>query len=95
MAQGHRLSIYKRDRRFKLGERFEGAYNYDGYGETAMANELRELEQRLYPAAQGWRLVVRPLTVQVQSLMSGEWVEIDYEDQGTVCDPSMERYWSA
>jgi hypothetical protein len=32
--------------------------------------------------------------VTVKNLMSGIEVEIRRADQGTVCDPSQERYWS-
>lgn len=33
--------------------------------------------------------------VTVTNLMSGNPVEIRESDRGTVCDPSMESYWSA
>ena len=94
MTQGYKLKVYKKDRRRKDGLRLVNSYDYTSYNEAAMQGELADLRSRLYKSSDGWELVVEPLTVEVKSLMSGEMVTIRYEDRGTACDPSMERYWS-
>ena len=94
MAYGYRLNVYKADRRTKTGERFVKSYEYRGFSGHAMSEEVNDLRRRLYRSQDGWRLEFHPLTAMVKSLMTGQLVEIAWEDQGGACDPSMERYWS-
>lgn len=56
---GYKLTIYKKDRRYKSGERFVNSYFYQGYKHNAMMNEVRELQQELYKPSDGWRLFVK------------------------------------
>lgn len=93
MTYGYRLVVYKRDRRVKSGERFVRDYVYENYSGDAMMDEIKDLKQRLYRPADGWRLDFEPLTKMVKNLMTGEWVEIDYRTP-RACDPSSELYWS-
>jgi hypothetical protein len=94
MTRGYKLTVYKLDRRCKDGKRLVNSYAYESHDEAAMAREVADLKSNLYKEIDGWELVVTPLTVMVTSLVSGKLVEIRYEDQGTACDPSMERFWS-
>ena len=94
MQKGYRLKIYKVDRRYKAGERWFGDYDYPSWSQQAVVNEVRDLQQRLYRPADGWRIEVHPMTVTVRNLMTGKDVEIDSRDAGGPCDPSTERYWS-
>lgn len=94
MENGYRLIVYKQDRRFKESERQVKSYDYPGYSDNAMMNEVKSLTQRLYKPRDGWRLEFEPMTVMVKSLMTGKMVAIDYRNRGGPCDPSMERYWS-
>jgi len=94
MDKGFRLSVYRADRRTKTGERLVNSYDYRDFTEQFMEQEVELLRQTKYRPAAGWRLEFEPMTVWVRSLMTGVLVEIDWRDRGTVCDPSMERYWS-
>ena len=94
MDRGFRIRIYKADRRTKKGERWFGDYDYPTWDEQSIQNEIRHLQQHLYPKSQGWRLELEPLTVTVRNMMSGEPVVIDSREAGGPCDPSTERYWS-
>lgn len=94
MTTGYKLKVYKKDRRCKNGLRLVNSYDYKSYDDTAMVHEVVHLKSTLYKASDGWELDVEPLTVEVKNLMTGEMVTIRYEDRGTACDPSMERYWS-
>jgi hypothetical protein len=44
--------------------------------------------------AQFERTVGSVVTVQVKSLGNGNMVSLPWDQVGTVCDPSTERYWS-
>lgn len=95
MDRGYRIRIYKADRRTKTGWRWFGDYDYPTWDEPSIQNEIRHLQQHLYPKSQGWRLELEPLlTVTVRNMMSGEPVVIDSREAGGPCDPSTERYWS-
>lgn len=94
MSYGHRLLIYKTDRRTKSGKRLVESVEYKDHSSTAMMDEIMYLTHRVYKAKDGYRLDFEPLTVMVKSLMTGVMVEINYRDLGTVNDPSMERYWT-
>jgi len=94
MAYGYRLNVYKRDGRTKSGERFVKSYEYQGFSGNAIMDEVKDLKRQLYRPEDGWRLEFHPLSTMVKNLMTGQLVEIAWEDQGGACDPSMERYWS-
>ena len=93
MKQDWKVTVYKRDRRTKTGERFVSSYNFSGMDRDTVARELRELTAQLYPKKDGWRFDVQPATKIVKNLMSGELVEIA-ADTPLCCDPSSETYWS-
>ena len=93
MKQDWIVSVYKRDQRYKAGERFVARYPFKGMARDTVARELSALSQQLYPAAQGWRFDVTPATKTVKNLMTGEDVEIAW-DTPRSCDPSSELYWS-
>jgi hypothetical protein len=93
MKQNWIVSVYKKDRRTKSGERFVAKYPFSGMDRDTVERELRELTAQLYPQKDGWRFEVNPATKIVRNLMSGKEVEIDY-DTPRSCDPSSELYWS-
>lgn len=88
------LKVYKKDSRFKSGERFVKAYTYKGVSSTWMAEECSNLRRTTHKPSDGYRLEWHPMTVHVWDLMSNKLVEIPYDDAGTHMDPSQERYWS-
>ena len=93
MKQDWIVTVYKRDRRTKAGERFVSRYPFKGMDRATVERELLALSQQLYPAAAGWRFEVTPATRTVKNLMTGELVEIAW-DTPRSCDPSSELYWS-
>jgi hypothetical protein len=88
------VAVYKRDRRYKAGERFVAKYPFSGMDRDTVARELRELTAQLYREADGWRFDVQERYATVRSLMTGELVQIEASERGGPCDPSMERFWS-
>jgi hypothetical protein len=88
------VAVYKADKRCKAGERFVAKYPFSGMDRDTVARELRELTAQLYPEKDGWRFDVQERYATVRSLMTGELVQIEAEDRGGPCDPSMERYWT-
>jgi hypothetical protein len=93
MKQDWTVTVYKRDRRTKTGERFVNRYPFKGMDRDTVARELLALAQQLYPEKDGWRFEVNPATRTVKNLMTGELVEIPY-DTPRSCDPSSELYWT-
>jgi hypothetical protein len=93
MKQDWIVSVYKRDRRYKVGERFVARYPFGGMARDTVERELFALAQQLYPQRDGWRFDVQPATRTVRNLMTGEAVEIAH-DTPHCCDPSSETYWS-
>jgi hypothetical protein len=93
MKQDWTVTVYKRDRRTKSGERFVNRYPFSGMDRDTVERELVALAQQLYPQKQGWRFQVDPATKIVKNLMTGQDVEIAY-DTPRSCDPSSELYWS-
>jgi len=93
MKQDWTMYIYRADRRYKSGERLVSTTVWQGRTEEQMRRESAELWD-LYPMSEGWRIECVPTFVTVKSLMTGAEVKIRWEDRGTSCDPSMERYWS-
>jgi len=92
MKQNWTMYIYKRDQRYKQGERLYTTAVYCDRDEACMRRECNELYD-LYPATQGFRFEYHPTTKWVKNLMTGELVEIAY-DTPRSCDPSSELYWS-
>jgi hypothetical protein len=88
------VAVYKADKRCKAGERFVAKYPFSGMDRAAVDRELRELTAQLYPQKQGWRFDVQERYATVVNLMSGKPVQIEADQRGGPCDPSMERYWS-
>lgn len=88
------VAVYKADRRCKAGERFVAKYPFSGMDRAAVERELQALTAQLYPQKQGWRFDVQERYATVRNLMTGAMVQIEAEDRGGPCDPSMERYWS-
>jgi hypothetical protein len=93
MKQDWTVTVWKRDRRTKTGERFVNRYPFSGMDRAAVERELLGLAQQLYPKVEGWRFEVHPATKVVKNLMTGAAVEIAY-DTPRSCDPSSELYWS-
>ncbi len=93
MKQDWIVTVYKRDRRTKSGERFVNRYPFSGMDRDTVERELLDLAQQLYPKRDGWRFEVQPATKTVRNLMSGKDVEIP-SDTPRCCDPSSELYWS-
>jgi hypothetical protein len=93
MKQDWIVTVYKRDRRTKSGERFVNRYPFGGMDRDTVARELLALAQQLYPQKDGWRFDVTPATRTVRNLMSGKDIEIPH-DTPRSCDPSSELYWS-
>ena len=88
------LRTYKRDRRYAEGERLVGVYYYPDWTVDQMAAEVKDLRSSLYRREDGWRLEYYAAWVQVRNIMNGQMVTIAADAQGTVCDPSQERFWS-
>ncbi len=93
MKQDWTMYIYKADRRKKTGERLVSTTVWHDRTEDEMRRESAELFD-LYPNKLGFRIECLPTYVTVKSLMTGAEVKIRYEDRGSACDPSMERYWT-
>jgi len=93
MKQDWIVTVYKKDRRTKSGERFVNRYPFSGMARDTVERELGELTAQLYPQKDGWRFDVQPATKTVKNLMTGQDVEIPY-DTPRACDPSSELYWS-
>ena len=55
------LHVYKKDNRFKSGERFVAAYTYEHTEPKWMVEEVRDLRNSLYLRQDGWVLKVEVL----------------------------------
>ena len=88
------LRTYKRDRRYKEGERLVGVYYYKDWTVEQMAAEVKSLRTHCYRLADGWRLEYYAAWVEVRNIMNGQMVKIAADQQGTCMDPSQERFWS-
>ena len=88
------LRVYKKDLRCKAGERQVNEYRYNDWTQAQMAEEVRDLRNTVYRAELGWRLEFRASWVKVRNIMTGKEVTIAADTQGTVCDPSQERFWT-
>jgi hypothetical protein len=92
MKQDYTLYIYKRDRRYKAGERLFSTTVWPAMDRDGMRRTVVELYP-LYKATEGWRMEFHPVTKTVRNLMTGVDVQIPY-DTPRSCDPSSELYWS-
>jgi hypothetical protein len=86
------MYIYKRDQRYKTGERLFSTTVWQGKDAEGMKRECNDLYD-LYPATGGWRMEYFPTTKTVKNLMTGEMVEIPH-DTPWCCNPASETYWS-
>ena len=86
------LYIYKRDRRYKAGERLFSTTVWPVKDDQAMRRTINELYP-LYKATEGWRMEYVPTMKTVKNLMTGQEVQIPH-DTPRSCDPSSELYWS-
>jgi len=93
MKQDWIVTVYKRDRRTKTGERYVSRYPFSGMDRDTVGRELAALTQQLYPEKDGWRFDVNPATKTVKNLMTGQDIQIPH-DTPRSCDPSSELYWS-
>ena len=92
MKQNWTMYIYKKDRRYKTGERLFSTTVWQGRTLEGMEREMRELASDLYKGTD-WRFEFLPTTKIVKNLMTGAAVEIPH-DTPRSCDPSSELYWS-
>ena len=92
MKQDYTLYIYKRDQRYKAGERLFSTTVWPAMDRDGMNRTVVELYP-LYKATEGWRMEFHPVTKTVRNLMSGKDVQIPF-DTPRSCDPSSELYWS-
>lgn len=88
------LRVYKKDMRYKSGERMVNEYHYPDWTRGEMANEVSDLRSTCYKPADGWRLEFHEAWVTVKNMMTGQDITIRAADKGGVCDPSQERYWT-
>ncbi len=93
MKQKWTLSIYKRDRRCRAGERLVSVSSWQHRDEAEMRREVRELQYEMWPVSKGFRIEFHPATKMVRNFMTGEMVEIA-ADTPHCADPSTERYWT-
>lgn len=92
MKQDYTLYIYKRDQRYKAGERLFSTTVWTGQDEAGMKRTVNELYP-LYKATDGFRMEYVPTMKTVKNLMTGQEVQIPH-DTPRSCDPSSELYWS-
>lgn len=89
----HTMYVYKADKRTKLGERLVSVTVWKNRDDAEMAQEVRAWQNGSYPVSLGYRIECHPTMVTVQSLMTGEDVQID-RDTPWCCNPASETYWS-
>jgi hypothetical protein len=88
----YRVKIYKKDARYKKGERLENTSEYRSQTEASLQENLDYLKNS-FPEEQGFRIQHYPSTIVVKNLMTGAHVEID-ADTFWSCRPDFETYWS-
>ena len=90
----YRVKIFKKDARYKNGERLEVTYDYLAQTDEMFQLALLDLEtKKLFTEEFGYRIQHYPSTIVVRNLMSGTPVEID-ADTPWSCRPDSETYWS-
>ena len=92
MKQDYTMYIYKRDLRYKAGERLFSTTVWSGQDRDSMNRTITELYPT-YKATEGWRMEYFPTMKTVKSLMNGQDVQIPHDTPHS-CDPSSETYWS-
>jgi hypothetical protein len=92
MKQDYTLYIYRKDRRYKSGERLFSTTVWVAQTEEGMRRVCNDIYD-LYPATKGWRFEYHPTMKTVINLMTGTEVKIPY-DTPRSCDPSTELYWT-
>ena len=92
MKQDYTLYIYKRDQRYKAGERLFSTTVWPAMDRDGMNRTVVELYP-LYKATDVWSMEFHPVTKTGRNLMTGVDVQIPY-DTPRSCDPSSELYWS-
>lgn len=92
MKQDYTLYIYRKDRRYKTGERLFSTTVWSGQDDNGMRRTVAELFD-LYNPADGWRFDWTPAYKIVKNLMTGADVQIA-SDTPRCCDPSSELYWT-
>lgn len=93
MRTDYTLEIYVMDRRTKAGQRLHGKYDYKDVETKWMQEEMRELQNTLYPQPK-YRLELHETWVTRRNLMGGAEFKERY-DTPYYCSPSSESYWSA
>lgn len=91
--QDYIVEIYKKDRRYKDGERICRVVQLENETAAWVNLYVDSMRSNFYTQDK-YRLVLKPKYVTVRSLMTGRDVQIDSAARGTVCDPSQERFWS-
>ena len=84
------VRVYRRDLRYKTGERLISETRHDGVTEGWMYTYTRAI--KLQPGVS--RVEYLEQWTTVRNLMSGREVTIRSEDRGGVCDPSTESFWT-
>ncbi len=92
MKQDWTLYIYKRDQRYRAGERLFSTTVWPAMDRDGMNRTVAELYP-LYRATDGFRMEFHPAMKTVKNLMTGADVQIP-ADTPRSCDPSSELYWS-
>jgi len=93
MRTDYTLEIYVLDRRTKAGQRLYGKYDYKDVETRWMQEEMRELQNTLYPQPK-YRMELHETWVTRRNLMGGAEFKERY-DTPYYCSPSSESYWSA
>lgn len=91
MKQNYTVYIYKRDRRYKSGERVVLTRVSANQTENDMQRMVRGLYAKF--SSLQYRIEYHPTMVTVKNLMTGQDVEID-RDTPWCCNPASESYWS-
>lgn len=92
MKQNYTMYIYKRDARYKTGERLYTTAVYCDRDDNGMRREVAELFG-MYNPDDGFRFEWFPVMKTVKNLMTGADIQIPH-DTPRSCDPSSELYWS-
>lgn len=92
MKKDYTLFIYRKDSRYKTGERLYSTTVYSDNDDTGM-KEIVDRLHVLYSPNDGWRYEYHPKMMTVKNLMTGVNVEIE-SDTPWCCNPASESYWS-
>lgn len=92
MKKDYTLFIYRKDNRYKTGERLYSTTVYNDNDDIGMQEIVGRLHV-LYSPNDGWRYEYHPKMMTVRNLMTGVNVEIE-SDTPWCCNPASESYWS-